>query len=41
VMPLSEDMAYLQSRDIFSLRYPDHRWSQGLNQIAQFILNAQ
>ena len=40
VLPLSEDMADLQSRDIFSLRYPDHQWSKGLTKVFQYVLEA-
>ena len=39
VMPLTEDMADLQSRDIFSLRYPDHPWSKGLMDVARLVLD--
>lgn len=34
VLPLSEDVARLQSADIFSLRYPDHPFSQSIRDIA-------
>jgi len=37
-LPLSEDMAELASADIFSLRHPDHSWSQELRRAAQTIL---
>lgn len=40
VLPLSEDMADMGSADIFSLRLPDHAWSQGLRQVADCVLNA-
>jgi len=33
ILPLSEDVAGLQSSDIFSLRYPDHPFSQGIREI--------
>ncbi len=39
VLPLSEDMAELGSADIFSLRFPDHPWSQELRSAAKTILN--
>ena len=39
VMVLTEDMADLQSRDLFSLRYPNHPWSKSLNEVAQFVFN--
>jgi MinD-like ATPase involved in chromosome partitioning or flagellar assembly len=38
VLPLTEDLADIGSADIFSLRYPDHPWSQSLRKIAQKIL---
>ena len=38
VLPLSEDMVDLGSRDIFSLRDPGHPWSKELRNIAQSIL---
>jgi MinD-like ATPase involved in chromosome partitioning or flagellar assembly len=39
VLPLSEDMVELASSDIFSLRFPDHPWSQELRRAAQIILD--
>lgn len=39
VLPLTEDMADLESRDIFSLRYPEHRWSLALKQAVEKIIN--
>lgn len=39
VMVLTEDMADLQSRDIFSLRYPNHRWSRSLKEVARYVFN--
>jgi MinD-like ATPase involved in chromosome partitioning or flagellar assembly len=39
VLPLSEDMVELASSDIFSLRFPDHPWSQELRSAAKIILN--
>ena len=38
VLPLSEDLADMGSADIFSLRYPDHPWSQAIRGVAQMIL---
>ncbi len=38
VLPLSEDMVELASSDIFSLRFPDHPWSQELRRAAKIIL---
>jgi MinD-like ATPase involved in chromosome partitioning or flagellar assembly len=39
VLPLSEDMADMGSADIFSLRFPNHPWSQELRSAAKTILN--
>jgi MinD-like ATPase involved in chromosome partitioning or flagellar assembly len=39
VLPLSEDMVELASSDIFSLRFPNHPWSQELRRAAKIILN--
>lgn len=41
VMPLSFDMAENASKDLFSLRYPDHEWSQALKAVVPFILGAK
>jgi MinD-like ATPase involved in chromosome partitioning or flagellar assembly len=38
VLQLSEDMVDMASADIFSLRYPDHQWSQGIVSIAKEIM---
>ncbi len=38
VMPLSFDMAENASRDLFSLRCPDHEWSVALRQVAEAVL---
>ncbi|MBN1149164.1 MAG: MinD/ParA family protein [Anaerolineales bacterium] len=38
VLPLSEDLVDLGSKDIFSLREPDHPWSKELRKIAQVVL---
>ena len=37
VLPLSEDVARLQSADIFSLRFPAHSFSRGVADIAAAI----
>ena len=37
ILPLSEDVARLQSADIFSLRYPDHPFSQGIREIVAHV----
>jgi len=38
VLPLTEDMADMGSGDIFSLRYPDHLWSQAIRSVADRLL---
>ncbi len=37
IIPLSEDVASLQSSDIFSLRYPDHHVSQEIKKVVAAI----
>ncbi len=37
ILPLSEDVARLQSADIFSLQYPDHPFSQGIQEIVTHV----
>jgi len=41
ILPLSEDVARMQSSDIFSLRYPDHPFSQGVGEIVAVIEAAE
>jgi septum site-determining protein MinD len=41
VLPLTEDMVDMQSADIFSLRFPNHPWSQALRGVADMILNVK
>jgi MinD-like ATPase involved in chromosome partitioning or flagellar assembly len=41
VLPLSFDMAENASKDLFSLRYPDHEWSKALKNVVPYILNAK
>ncbi|KXK13866.1 MAG: cobyrinic acid ac-diamide synthase [Chloroflexi bacterium OLB14] len=41
VLPLSFDMAENASKDLFSLRYPEHQWSQSLIGVVDFILAAK
>ncbi len=36
ILPLSEDVARLQSADIFSIRYPDHPFSKGIKEIVAY-----
>jgi MinD-like ATPase involved in chromosome partitioning or flagellar assembly len=38
VLPLSFDLADNASKDLFSLRYPDHDWSRSLRGVADVIL---
>jgi MinD-like ATPase involved in chromosome partitioning or flagellar assembly len=37
ILPLSEDVARMQSADLFSLRYPDHPFSNGIRDIVAAI----
>jgi MinD-like ATPase involved in chromosome partitioning or flagellar assembly len=37
ILPLTEDMAELESRDIFSLRFPNHPWSKALRKAVQAL----
>jgi MinD-like ATPase involved in chromosome partitioning or flagellar assembly len=37
ILPLSEDVARMQSADLFSLRYPDHAFSQGIRDIVAVV----
>jgi len=37
ILPLSEDVARLQSSDIFSLRFPDHAFSRSIRNIVTLI----
>lgn len=41
VLPLSFDMAENASKDLFSLRYPDHEWSVALKKVVPHILEAK
>jgi len=41
VLPLSFDLAENASRDLFSLRYPDHDWSKALRGVADVILSVK
>jgi septum site-determining protein MinD len=40
VLPLTEDMVDMQSSDIFSLRYPNHPWSQALRGVAEMVMKS-
>ncbi len=37
-LPLSEEMVDLGSKDIFSLRFPDDKWTKNLKEIADYVL---
>jgi MinD-like ATPase involved in chromosome partitioning or flagellar assembly len=37
ILPLSEDVARMQSADLFSLRYPDHPFSDGIRNIVAAV----
>lgn len=39
VLPLTEDVAQLGSAGIFSLRLPDHPWSNGIHDIVNYIIS--
>ena len=38
VLPLSEEMIFLASSDIFCVRYPDHEWTQEIQKIAKQVI---
>lgn len=38
VLPLSEDVVYNASGDLFALRYPQHEWTQRLERLAEVVL---
>jgi MinD-like ATPase involved in chromosome partitioning or flagellar assembly len=40
VLPNSDDLIRPASSDIFSLRYPDHRWSREVERIADALVSA-
>lgn len=40
VLPLDEDLIDLASADLFTLCFPDHRWSRNLRQVVQLILES-
>ena len=37
VLPNSDDIVRLASGDVFSLRFPDHRWSQEITRIVDHV----
>ena len=40
ILPLSEDVARLQSADIFCLRHPEHTFSKGVRRVAELVEEA-
>jgi MinD-like ATPase involved in chromosome partitioning or flagellar assembly len=38
VLPLTEDLIRLGSREVFVLRFPDHTWTQRVREIAAQIM---
>jgi MinD-like ATPase involved in chromosome partitioning or flagellar assembly len=40
ILPVCEEMFALGSRDIFSLQYPNHPWTEGINEIAKRIIGS-
>ncbi len=38
VLPLSEEMVFLASSNIFCIRYPDHAWTQEMQEIAKQVI---
>ncbi|OUL28138.1 CDP-3,6-dideoxy-D-glycero-L-glycero-4-hexulose-4-reductase [Nostoc sp. T09] len=41
ILPVCEEMFHLGSSDIFSLRYPEHAWTQEVNAIAKQIMHSK
>jgi MinD-like ATPase involved in chromosome partitioning or flagellar assembly len=41
ILPLNFEIADNASKDLFSLRFPDHAWSKGLRMVAEAVLAAQ
>jgi MinD-like ATPase involved in chromosome partitioning or flagellar assembly len=41
VLPFNEEMVDLGSSDIFSLAFPTHDWSKGIQQVAETLLNIE
>lgn len=39
VLPLSEDMVYNASNDLFALRFPDHEWSRRVRALAEIVVS--
>jgi hypothetical protein len=39
ILPLTFDVAENASRDLFSLRHPDHEWSRALRAVAETVLS--
>jgi MinD-like ATPase involved in chromosome partitioning or flagellar assembly len=38
VLPLSEDVVYNASNDLFTMRYPDHDWSRRVKALADIVM---
>ena len=41
ILPLNFEIADNASKDLFSLRFPDHDWSKGLRQVTEAVLSVQ
>ncbi len=41
ILPLNFEIADNASKDLFSLRFPDHEWSKGLRMVAEAVLSVQ
>jgi len=41
ILPLNFEIADNASKDLFSLRFPDHEWSQGLRSVAEAVLSVK
>jgi septum site-determining protein MinD len=41
ILPLNFEIADNASKDLFSLRFPDHEWSKGLRQVVEAVLSIQ
>lgn len=40
ILPLNFEIADNASKDLFSLRFPDHEWSKGLRKVTEAVLSA-
>ncbi len=41
ILPLNFEIADNASKDLFSLRFPDHEWSKGLRSVAEAVLSVK